>query len=815
MRFIYIVIIFFLAGVYSIAQSIQSRNNFDALLEPEGKVISGAGQYFPESFNSYWNVMDQNNKPAIFMTYIRLKGLQRNWADTLKNELLLHGNQFIIPQIGLTMTSDGKPSSHYEDSVALGYYDTEINNLIAGLKSLAIPAFLRIGFEFNGLVWNGYEPETYKEAFIRITNMIRTSKLEIATVWCLSMDGEMNYIDYYPGDSYVDWWGIDIFSASDFSTSDAIGFLDSATAHQKPVMIGETTPREVGVLDGQQSWNNWFFPFFNFIHTQPSVKAFCYINWDWYQYRDLGDWGDWGDAQLQDNSLVADSFNLELNSSFYLNSSDEGTFRTKFGISDNSLPFPPQNFSVVSNNYPLGLNWASVTDPSGLSHYIIYKNSELSDYTLETTYQDYNISAGDTVTYNVTAMDRAGNESLTSTIIANIPDTINKAINGDFEEGTQNWDLYTKDSQKNAADFEIDSTSPISGEKSARVTITQSLGNSQDIQLFKSFNVYANRKYKFEFIGKASAEKTIDLVVQQSKDPYAIYLNKQIFLTSDINTFSDTMTANANDTVKLEFFLGSSVTTDIWIDNVSIIEYVPQTTIAAKLKVFLEGPYAGHDSMYATLKQKGLIPFSQPYSTSPWNYYGGESIENIPTGVVDWVLVELRSTYNGVAKARRAAFLMSDGSVYDTNGSDHISFSGASAGNYYIVIKHRNHLAVMSADSISLPNNSTYDFTTDRTRAYSKGSNPMADLGDGMYGMWAGDANRNGQITYNGASNDKNSVLSEVGLLTPNNVVTGYSDNDINMDGIVSYNGISNDKNKILGIVGLLTSNNILTTQVP
>ena len=70
MRFTFIVIIFILIGVSSIAQSIQPRNNFGSLLEPDGKVINGTGQYFPESFRNYWYAMDTDNKPAIFMTYI-------------------------------------------------------------------------------------------------------------------------------------------------------------------------------------------------------------------------------------------------------------------------------------------------------------------------------------------------------------------------------------------------------------------------------------------------------------------------------------------------------------------------------------------------------------------------------------------------------------------------------------------------------------------------------------------------------------------------------------------------------------------------
>lgn len=72
-------------------------------------------------------------------------------------------------------------------------------------------------------------------------------------------------------------------------------------------------------------------------------------------------------------------------------------------------------------------------------------------------------------------MDRAGSESSNSqSITAIIPDTIDKALNGEFNEGHEFWKL-TYDSPANA-DFEIDSNSTISGKISAKVTVTQSSG---------------------------------------------------------------------------------------------------------------------------------------------------------------------------------------------------------------------------------------------------------------------------------------------------------------------------------------------------
>jgi beta-mannanase len=110
------------------------------------------------------------------------------------------------------------------------------------LRRLATPVYLRIGYEFNGLTWNGYQPVPYQQAFIRITNALRAANLEVATVWDMEIpDGVSTYFDYYPGDQYVDWFGINIFQAKAFQDSTLSGVFAQARARKKPVMMGEET----------------------------------------------------------------------------------------------------------------------------------------------------------------------------------------------------------------------------------------------------------------------------------------------------------------------------------------------------------------------------------------------------------------------------------------------------------------------------------------------------------------------------------------------------------------------------------------------
>ncbi len=115
-------------------------------------------------------------------------------------------------------------------------------------------------------------------------------------------------------------------------------------------------------------------------------------------------------------------------------------------------------------------------------------------------------------------------------------------------------------------------------------------------------------------------------------------------------------------------------------------------------KLFLFGAYAGSSNMQTTLNDANLIDLQQPYTDV---YTGTESVSIIPADVVDWVLVELRSTASTVV-ARRAAFLKRDGSVVDLDGVSPVAFKDIASGNYFVAIRHRNHLGVMTDSAIPL-----------------------------------------------------------------------------------------------------------------
>ncbi|MEZ5084548.1 MAG: hypothetical protein R2750_14060 [Bacteroidales bacterium] len=161
---------------------------------------------------------------------------------------------------------------------------------------------------------------------------------------------------------------------------------------------------------------------------------------------------------------------------------------------------------------------------------------------------------------------------------------------------------------------------------------------------------------------------------------------------------------------------------------------------------FLEGPFNG-TTMNSDLATDGVVPLSQPYSGSPWFYGGAETVPSIPVGVVDWVLLELRDAINAASAtpatsfARKAAFVLEDGTIVDLDGSSIPTFSGTLTNNLFVVVYHRNHLPIMSANAVTqIGGIYTYDFTSAVGQVYG-GAAAHKFLAAGTWGMFGGNSN--------------------------------------------------------------------------
>ncbi len=214
----------------------------------------------------------------------------------------------------------------------------------------------------------------------------------------------------------------------------------------------------------------------------------------------------------------------------------------------------------------------------------------------------------------------------------------------------------------------------------------------------------------------------------------------------------------------------------------------------------LRGAWNGTD-MNTTINS--ILPTSQPYNTSPFNYAGTEAVGAIPNGnIVDWVLVELRKPSTGLPTdaisstiiGRKAGFLLKTGIVTELDGITPIAFDIAKQGASFITFRHRNHLGVMSN---SIPSNAAGTFTNDFQQlskvfvSSSIPTTPMILLTGTTYGLWPGNAaNSDGAVN----SSDIGLVKSQV-----NAALTGYLIGDVNLDANVNASDVGLTKQSVNG----------------
>jgi hypothetical protein len=235
------------------------------------------------------------------------------------------------------------------------------------------------------------------------------------------------------------------------------------------------------------------------------------------------------------------------------------------------------------------------------------------------------------------------------------------------------------------------------------------------------------------------------------------------------------------------------------------------------VRALLEGPYDSLTNLMKTDLQPSMS-LNQPYFYPPWNYYGTESISNIPAGLVDWVLVELRSTATGAAVDRTAGLLMNDGTILDASLDGAVRFDGITPSSpYYILVHHRNHLPVMSGAAVTIPNMGMWNFAdTLNYPPYGTGKLALTYLENGVRGLITGDVNRDGKLTYSGPQNDRGLIINQIYYQTGSPLITqtiqGYYHEDLTMNRIVKYSGPGNDQREIILNLTELTGSTSLNT---
>ena len=176
---------------------------------------------------------------------------------------------------------------------------------------------------------------------------------------------------------------------------------------------------------------------------------------------------------------------------------------------------------------------------------------------------------------------------------------------------------------------------------------------------------------------------------------------------------------------------------------------------------------------------------------------------------MDWIFVELRdATDNTNIIESASAFLQRDGDIVNTDGVSLFEFS-TTPDDYFISVKHRNHLGVMIANAKRLSPVATIVDFSKADNPITFGTNAQTDFGMpvNILGMWSGNVNSDDSLRFQGSGNDtnaiKDNVLADTGNTSNSNlhVFTGYNNGDVDLNGSIRFQGSGNDSNTIKDVV--------------
>ncbi|MFZ0999293.1 MAG: glycosyl hydrolase, partial [Candidatus Sulfotelmatobacter sp.] len=155
-----------------------------------------------------------------------------------------------------------EPHNIYFARIADGSLDATIIARAKGSKVLGKKFFLDFAAEMNGdEAWSGNNASLYVSAYRHIHDLfVAAGATNVVWAWCPNVTdasgGNRTTMDYYPGDSYVDWTGVDGYNWGTKNDTTNGGwqtfqhvFQDIyplLAAKKKPILIGEMASAEAG-----------------------------------------------------------------------------------------------------------------------------------------------------------------------------------------------------------------------------------------------------------------------------------------------------------------------------------------------------------------------------------------------------------------------------------------------------------------------------------------------------------------------------------------------------------------------------------------
>jgi anti-anti-sigma factor len=231
-----------------------------------------------------------------------------------------------IPAIDINTALGPNGTTLSDQQVANGLYDSQITSWFKAAAQWGHPFFLMPDVEMNG-GWEPYAPGNNGNTAASFVAMWRhmhdlavaAGATNVTWVWCPNVDPGNLFTPYsqlYPGDSYVDWTGMDGYNQNGTQSFSSVFGSSYNTllslAPTKPIMISQTGSVEGGI--GKAAWIT------DMLSTQlpnnfTQIKALLWFNWRVYQN---GAWYDW---PIESSTSAMAAWQAGIGSSYYASNS--------------------------------------------------------------------------------------------------------------------------------------------------------------------------------------------------------------------------------------------------------------------------------------------------------------------------------------------------------------------------------------------------------------------------------------------------------------------------------------------------------------
>ncbi len=246
----------------------------------------------PEDLSGLTSFERDAGKPVSLYVYYKSFGFDPDFEPAAADAVRSHGATPMITWEPWDPSTGSASQPDYSLSrIAAGAHDALISRWASQMAAYGQPVWLRFAHEMNGnwYPWgagvNGNSPSQYVAAWRHVHDIfVAAGATNVTWVWSpnVVMDGTPALSSLYPGDSYVDWVGVDGYnwgataSWSSWQTPDQVFGATLAALTQissRPVVIAESATTEVGGNKAQ-----WIQQFFSMLGANPRVKAFVWFN---------------------------------------------------------------------------------------------------------------------------------------------------------------------------------------------------------------------------------------------------------------------------------------------------------------------------------------------------------------------------------------------------------------------------------------------------------------------------------------------------------------------------------------------------------